>query len=233
MVARVVLPRPGGPYSRMWSAASSRWRAAWSSTDRLALTSPCPMYSARVLGRRLPSTTSSTSSGSADRMRETSSTIRADGSTCRAIPHACSTARRSRVGRASTCERTTTRLGIPDYDGPRDATLPPLRVRPARPGRPRPARGLGPHRPGRPRPAQQPAPEVPGADHGHAQARRHRPDHARARTAATPWPATRRRSRSAGWSASWTAPWLPSPASRCATTATARAPTRRPARCAT
>ena len=28
MLASVVLPRPGGPYSRTWSAASSRWRAA-------------------------------------------------------------------------------------------------------------------------------------------------------------------------------------------------------------
>ena len=28
MLASVVLPRPGGPYSRTWSAASPRWRAA-------------------------------------------------------------------------------------------------------------------------------------------------------------------------------------------------------------
>ena len=56
--------------------------AAWSRTERLALTSAWPMYSPSVLGRSEPSMTGSVSSSrSADRMRLTSSTIARDGST--------------------------------------------------------------------------------------------------------------------------------------------------------
>ena len=104
IVARVVLPRPGGPYRRTWSAASPLPLAAWSSTDRLALTSRCPMYSSRVRGRRVPSmTTSPSSSRSAERMRERSSAIRPESSMARA-----------RFARMfDTCGSPTTRLGIP------------------------------------------------------------------------------------------------------------------------
>ena len=59
MLASVVLPRPGGPYSRTWSAASPRWRAASSRMARLSLTWVWPMYSARLWGRRLVSTDTS------------------------------------------------------------------------------------------------------------------------------------------------------------------------------
>jgi len=76
IVASVVLPRPGGPYRRMWSAASFLPRAAASSTDRLALTSRCPTYSSSVRGRRVVSTaTSASSTRSAARTRDTSSVI--------------------------------------------------------------------------------------------------------------------------------------------------------------
>ena len=60
-----------------------------------------------------------------------------------------------------------------------DALVPPLRVRPAGPGRPGPSPRRRPRRPGDAGPAQSPADEVPRADHGDAQARRHRQDDAR------------------------------------------------------
>ena len=74
MLASVVLPRPGGPYSRMWSAASSLARAASSRMRRFSLTVVWPMYSASRRGRRLVSTAvSSTSSGAGVTSREPSS----------------------------------------------------------------------------------------------------------------------------------------------------------------
>src|SRR5438093_9425625 len=49
--ASVVLPKPGGPYNKMWSRGSPRFRAASIATSRLSLTCCCPMYSARTRGR--------------------------------------------------------------------------------------------------------------------------------------------------------------------------------------
>ena len=73
--ASVVLPSPGGPYRRTWSAASPLAFAAVSRIERFALTSRCPMYSSRLRGRSELSTTTSASCRSAARMRETSSVI--------------------------------------------------------------------------------------------------------------------------------------------------------------
>ena len=170
IVARVVLPRPGGPYRRTWSAASPLPRAAVSSTDRFALTSRWPMYSSSVRGRRVPSMMRSPSaSGSADRMRERSSVTRGVYHATRRVSHGCS----HRLGRKSHYRSRDSGVGC------RDATVPPLGVRPSRARRPRPARGRGPDPPRDPGRTQPPAGQVPRADHGHAQARRDRPDDAR------------------------------------------------------
>src|SRR5579862_1954025 len=55
MPARVVLPSPGGPQSRMWSRGSPRLRAASTKTRRFSLCLVCPTYSAKVFGRRVRS----------------------------------------------------------------------------------------------------------------------------------------------------------------------------------
>ena len=52
MPDRVVLPRPGGPWSSTWSRGSWRILAAWMNTSRLPLAFSWPIYSRRVLGRR-------------------------------------------------------------------------------------------------------------------------------------------------------------------------------------
>ena len=59
MPDRVVLPSPGGPWSRTWSSGSFRILAAWMNTSRLPLAFSWPMYSRRVLGRREYSPSSS------------------------------------------------------------------------------------------------------------------------------------------------------------------------------
>ena len=227
IVASVVLPRPGGPYRRMWSAASPLPFAACRSTERLALTSRWPMYSSSVRGRRVPSTTRSPSSpGSADRMRERSSAIGRSLAQHTDVSHACST----RTDRASAKYHYATRAsGV----GCCDAPVPPLRIRPPRADRPRPPQRRRADRARHARRTQPPPGQVPRADHGHAQARRASSARRSAPTAATRSRPTRRRSRWAGSSGCWTAPWRRSPASRCATTSRAPARTRRPARCAT
>ena len=94
IVASVVLPRPGGPYSRTWSAASPLPFAAWSRTSRLALTSRWPMYSSSVRGRSDPSTaTSPGSEAPAARRLRPSSVIGAESSRIGGIWYRCSTPR--------------------------------------------------------------------------------------------------------------------------------------------
>ena len=68
--ARVVLPRPGGPYSRTWSRASPRLRAASRAIAMFSLTRFWPMYSSRRLGRTLASMRASSSQGAPETMRE-------------------------------------------------------------------------------------------------------------------------------------------------------------------
>src|ERR1043166_9778704 len=51
MCASVVLPRPGGPLSMMWSSASPRCRAASTASSRRSLTLLCPWKSAKRFGR--------------------------------------------------------------------------------------------------------------------------------------------------------------------------------------
>ena len=148
--------------------------AACSSTDRLALTSVWPMYSASVRGRRLPSTTrSASSSRSADRMRGDVVDHRVGMVAQRGRHFARMFYALIDAGRSP-----TTRLGFRDYHA-RHAPVAPIRVRPPRADRPRPPRRRRAGRAGRPGPAQQPADQVPRADHGHAQARRDRAHDAR------------------------------------------------------
>ena len=59
MPERVVFPSPGGPWRRTWSRGSFRSLAASMKMDRFSLAFSWPMYSARVLGRREPSPSSS------------------------------------------------------------------------------------------------------------------------------------------------------------------------------
>ena len=59
MVARVVLPRPGGPHSKRCASASSRWREASTMICRRSLTPSWPGKSAKTCGRRVCSKTSS------------------------------------------------------------------------------------------------------------------------------------------------------------------------------
>src|SRR4051812_36539561 len=91
IVASVVLPRPGGPYRRTWSAASPLPLAAWSRTARFDLTSRWPMYSPRVRGRSELSTTTSASWRSAARIREASS-IAAESTKPNPVSYRCSNA---------------------------------------------------------------------------------------------------------------------------------------------
>ena len=63
MMARVVLPSPGGPKRRAWSKGSPRCLAAAMKTASWRRTLGCPMYSARVAGRRRDSNPVSESAG--------------------------------------------------------------------------------------------------------------------------------------------------------------------------
>src|SRR5215217_6637264 len=72
MAASVVLPSPGGPASRRWSAAWPRRRAASRMTDRCSFTSAWPTNSSSRWGRRPASTLSS--SGPAAGSRNSSRT---------------------------------------------------------------------------------------------------------------------------------------------------------------
>ena len=56
---RVVLPSPGGPYSRTWSRASLRLRAASTNILRLVNTLSCPLKESKDRGRRALSTSCS------------------------------------------------------------------------------------------------------------------------------------------------------------------------------
>src|SRR5699024_1529588 len=59
MPERVVFPSPGGPWRRTWSKGSFRSLAASMNTERFSLAFSWPMYSARRLGRREVSPSSS------------------------------------------------------------------------------------------------------------------------------------------------------------------------------
>src|SRR5580700_3884445 len=72
MVARVVLPSPGGPYSKTWSKASPRERVASMATARFSLTLAWAMNSARRCGRSFSSKEESSSTGAAETMRSRS-----------------------------------------------------------------------------------------------------------------------------------------------------------------
>ena len=61
--ARVVLPRPGGPWSSTWSSASPRLFAAWTNTRRFSRAACCPMNSSRLFGRSAASASSAVRSG--------------------------------------------------------------------------------------------------------------------------------------------------------------------------
>ncbi len=142
IVASVVLPRPGGPYSRTWSAASPLPFAARSSTSRLAFTSRWPMYSSRVRGRREPSTTSSPRSPAPAARR-----LRASSVIARSLAGSWA------IG---TDVRLTRRPGtVPSWRHDRDlhhrphAPTPPPLVAPAEPRRPTPRRRRGRRRPRR------------------------------------------------------------------------------------
>src|SRR5437773_8744032 len=59
MFARVVLPRPGGPLSRMWSSASPRCLAAATAISSRSLTFAWPVKSEKRDGRNVSSNTTS------------------------------------------------------------------------------------------------------------------------------------------------------------------------------
>jgi len=59
MPERVVFPRPGGPWRSTWSKGSWRSLAASMKMDKFSLAFVCPMYSCKLLGRKLPSAPSS------------------------------------------------------------------------------------------------------------------------------------------------------------------------------
>src|SRR5450830_928785 len=59
LCAMVVLPRPGGPNSRVWSSASPRWRAAEMKISSWLRTFSWPTYSSSCLGRSARSIASS------------------------------------------------------------------------------------------------------------------------------------------------------------------------------
>src|SRR5581483_963871 len=69
MVASVVFPKPGGPYSNTWSSASPRDFAASIATLRFSLILSCPMNSRSRLGRSFSSNEASSSTGTADTNR--------------------------------------------------------------------------------------------------------------------------------------------------------------------
>src|SRR5207244_4585153 len=69
IVARVVFPSPGGPYSSTWSSASPRERAASIATAKFSLTLGCPINSASRCGRSFSSNDESSSTGAADTTR--------------------------------------------------------------------------------------------------------------------------------------------------------------------
>src|SRR5262245_7331927 len=69
MAASVVLPSPGGPYSRMWSRASLRCRAASIPMARFSLSLVWPVKSWSRRGRRPASNWASPSRAEAERMR--------------------------------------------------------------------------------------------------------------------------------------------------------------------
>src|SRR5712671_5526237 len=69
MVASVVLPRPGGPYSSTWSSDSPRDFAASIATERFSFTFPWPMNSCNRRGRSFNSKLASSSSTTADTTR--------------------------------------------------------------------------------------------------------------------------------------------------------------------
>jgi hypothetical protein len=70
MWASVVLPRPGGPNSRVWSSASRRLRAAEMKISSWSRIFDWPTYSSRCLGRKARSIASSFGeAGAASMMR--------------------------------------------------------------------------------------------------------------------------------------------------------------------
>src|SRR5216110_1812195 len=63
MLARVVLPRPGGPLSRMCSRTSPRFFAASTRSSRRSQTFTCPVNSLNIGGRSETSNAGSVSGG--------------------------------------------------------------------------------------------------------------------------------------------------------------------------
>jgi len=72
IIARVVLPSPGGPASRMWSGVRFCIAAASSSNCSCPRTFACPTNSASDRGRRAPSKASSASDSAAGRTKSAS-----------------------------------------------------------------------------------------------------------------------------------------------------------------
>ncbi len=87
IIARVVLPSPGGPASRMWSGVRFCMAAASSSSCNWPRTFTCPTNSARERGRRAPSKASSASDSGAGATRRSSSV--AGSSLTIALPPTC------------------------------------------------------------------------------------------------------------------------------------------------
>ena len=73
ILARVVLPNPGGPKIKVWSKDSLRPRAAWINSSICSRTVGWPMYSARLRGRMARSWTSSRSRGPVAAIRRSAS----------------------------------------------------------------------------------------------------------------------------------------------------------------
>jgi len=69
MVARVVLPSPGGPKSKTWSSASPRDRAASRAMPSCSFAFSWPMNSCRRRGRSFSSNEESSSTGAAETSR--------------------------------------------------------------------------------------------------------------------------------------------------------------------
>ena len=67
--AKVVFPRPGGPYSNTWSRASPRFLAASIAISRFSFTLFCPINSVIRLGRKFVSSGLSSEVGFPDTIR--------------------------------------------------------------------------------------------------------------------------------------------------------------------
>ncbi len=75
MFDSVVFPSPGGPWSRVWSRASPRRRAACTNTRRLDMIFSWPLKSSNASGRSAFSISFSVSRGSCPRISKSSSSM--------------------------------------------------------------------------------------------------------------------------------------------------------------